>query len=462
MARPVPAPLGNRDLIVPWTPEAAIEATSAFAAAVPRSPGRLLRTPEPGSLSSPRSRVVSPRRGQQSTDRDNLQARSVSSGTHLRSQSSTPRASVKLASAGGRVFQTGSSASGLQSERGSVFGATAVVGHAATTLPERPLRVSDLDQSEQAESWIKRPLYYTHHRKKGHEQLSQVIQLPPMQRNQRFKASEGASWDCIAENAFQAMQQHPEKHLHVVVLLYCLPCNPFHLGDVDILKRARTSLDALPDVSVIGALVVPSSDATLRENSVAEDRRLPYSLRRDLARCVLKAADQTGWVIVDTCLEGCMKNVPGSIAPFVSVYARGRLHGRGYETRVVEVKAEDPLLGIGSRGARPFDHFHVSPGTAGGPAGGHLPSEKPGGQAGFPITLDTVGTLIIDVPKQTQCDDLIWSSVKSLQELGQNAEKTRQVIAVIERFCGTGGARQIMEWASSRGLTRGKTKLTAD
>jgi len=461
--------MGKRELVLPWTPPSPLEATSAFAAAVPRSPGRLLRTPEPGQT-TPRSKAATPKNLDHFLARDHPQlgggyhharydaaSSSASSAAFVRSSANTPRSSPYAASAKHGMFSTlklgNGYASGRASSAGNTDAADLLMASESPALSERPLRVSDLDQSEQTESWIKKPLYYTHHRKPKHEQLSQVIHLPPMQRNWRFKASEGASWDCIAENAFQAMQLRPETHMHVIVLLYCVPCNPFHLGDVDVLKRARASLEALPDVAVIGALVVPTGEATMRENGVLEDRRLPYALRRDLARCVLKAAEQTSWVIVDTCLEGCMKNVPGSIAPFLSVYARGRLHGRGYETRIVEVKAEDPITGSGSRGARPFDHFHVSPVTFRGGVG-QSTSEELSKHAVQKVTLDAVGTLIVDVPKQTQCDDLIWSAVKSPQE--------KQHYATLERFCGTGGARLIMDWANSKGLTRGKTKLLAD
>lgn len=434
-------------MIVPWTPPSPLENTSAFAAAVPWSHGRLLRTPDSSQHTTPRSKDATPRYVDQFPARDSSQAgrgyhrpSSSSPNKLVRSRGSTPR------TRSGSGFGSGRESSARNHEDQEWLTATAA-------LSERPLRVSDLDQSEQFESWIKKPLYYTHHRKPKDEQLSQVIHLPPMQRNWRFKASEGASWECIAENAIQATQARPRVHLHAIVLLYSVPCNPFHFGDVDVLKRARVSLEDLPNVCVIGALVVPPSDATMRERGVSEDRRLSYALRRDLARCVLRAAEQTSWVIVDTCLEGCMKNVPGSIAPYVSVYARGRLHGQGYETRVVEVKAEDPIMGSGSRGARPFDHFHIGPGNFLGGVD-QSASEEPSEHAAQKVKLDAVGTLIVDVPKQVYCDDLIWSAVKSPQ--------VKQHYTTLERFCGTEGARLIMDWATSKGFTRGKTKLLAD
>jgi len=197
---------------------------------------------------------------------------------------------------------------------------------------EGATKVSDLDQSvsEQMASWIKKPLYYTHHRKPGRAQLSQELRLPSMHGHVQFSASEGASWECIADNAFIASQKFPGKRLTIVVLLYCHACNPFHLGDVDVLKRARASLDTLTDVAVVGALVVPISDEAMKERGTSEDRRLPFTLRRDLTRTVLETAKQDSWVVVDTCLgtatdqaraEGCMQHIAGSIAPYVSIYA---------------------------------------------------------------------------------------------------------------------------------------------
>jgi hypothetical protein len=274
-----------------------------------------------------------------------------------------------------------------------------------------------------------------------------------MHRHVQFTASEGASWDCIADSALVATQKSPKKRLTIVVLLYCIPCNPFHLGDLDVLKRARASLDALSDVAVVGALVVPTSDESLRERGTTEDRRLPFLLRRDLTRTVLQAAQQDSWVVVDTCLgtapdqarsEGCMQHVAGSIAPFVSVYARGRLHSRQHDIRVVEVRSEDPIEG--SRAGRAIDELHVSPSKlASSPRHGPV-DEKPG--------LDTVGTLVVDVPKQSQCDDLIWCAVKQPQD--------RQLFQALERLCGANGARMIADWSNKRSSTRrGKAKLFA-
>jgi len=324
----------------------------------------------------------------------------------------------------------------------------------AIILPERPLRVSDLDQSEQISSWNKKPLYYTHHLKKDYEQLSQVIRLPPTQRHVNFTASEGASWDCIADNAFQGSQKLLRQHGTMVVLLCCVPCNPFHLGDVDVLKRARSSLETLKNVCVVGALVVPSSDAALRDRGAGEDRRLPFILRRDLARNVLKGAQQDKWVVVDTCLgtaedqirsEGCMQKVDGSIAPFVSVYARGRLHSKGHDIRVVEVRSQDPIEG--STAGRRFDQLHVN--------ASKVASNPVYGPHGVKPGLAAVGTLVVDVPKNAQCDDLVWSAVKNPRD--------RTLLNALERFCGPAGARMIAHWASGQSkLKSRKTKLLSN
>jgi len=324
----------------------------------------------------------------------------------------------------------------------------------AIILPERPLRVADLDQSEQISSWIKKPLYYTHHRKENYEQLSQVIRLPPAQRHVHFTASEGALWDCIADNAFQASQKLSRRHGTMVVLLYCVPANPFHLGDVDVLKRAKASLEALDRVCVVGALVVPFSDAALRDAGAGEDRRLPFTLRRDLARNVLKGAQQESWVVVDTCLgtaedqarsEGCMQSVAGSIAPFVSVYARGRLHSKEHDIRVVEVRAQDSIEG--SAAGRPFDQLHVN--------SGKVASNPVYGSHGVKPGLAAVGTLVVDVPKSAQCSDLVWSAVKNPRD--------RMLLNALERFCGATSARMIALWASQRSTAKGrKTKMLSN
>lgn len=420
MASPFRPPVSKRELRG-WTPTPELKAMSAYAAAVPITRHADHLPDRDQDSATPHSRLALSRFSNSSS-----------------AASNAPRVSPRLANAGHSLYAARNAGHSTGNPEYST------VGNKSSNPSGRPVQVSELDRREQTESWIKRPLYYTHHRKPKSEQLSQMIRLPEMQRSCRFKASGGASsWDSIAENAFQAMELHPldiKKHINVVILLYCVPCNPFHLGDIDVLKIAKTSLEALPDVYVVGALVVPCSDAALRDKGIAEDRLLPYALRRDLACCVLDEAGHKSWTIVDTCMEGCMKDVPGSIAPFVSVYARGRLHHRGYETRLVEVRAEDPVTGSGSRDTRPFDHFHVSPGSS---RGGNYAGQELRSRAGQQVTLDAIGTLIVDLPKQTQCDDLIWSSVRSPEK--------KEYCATLERFCGARGAQLIAEWAKNRG-----------
>merc|ERR1719329_1249190 len=187
---------------------------------------------------------------------------------------------------------------------------------ASSKLSERPLRISDLDWSEPVESWIKRPLYSTHHRRPNCEQLAQAIHLPPMHRCHRYRADEGASWDPIAENAFQAMHRfhgadyldhartHGGKHKTstVVGLLYCARGNPFHKDHIDVLKRARKALAEFPHVAVAGALVVPASDVALMDLGISKDRRLTFATRVELARRVAEDAGQADWIIVDSCM----------------------------------------------------------------------------------------------------------------------------------------------------------------
>lgn len=399
-----------------------------------RTPGRGHRTPSstPSSPSNSPMRIVTPRekarQEQKRTERAENRNRAMAAcaekhGAETKNSTYDKGAMARVAAAGllmeGRTHRD----LGLDTYR--------------TQQAGDPLKVSDLNQQMQATLWNKRPLYYTHHRKSDDRaQMSQELRLPPMHRHIQFSASEGASWERIADNAFTASQKFPGKKLTIVVLLYCTSCNPFHLGDVDVLKRAKAALDTLEEVAVVGAVVVPSSEDALVQRGADEDRRLPFEVRRDLARSVLETAQQDKWVVVDTCLEGCMKHAPGAdqrgIAPFVSVYARGRLHGRQHDIRVVEVLAEDAI--DGARVVRPYDQIHVCLGSK-PPRLSHGPDgSKPG--------LNSIGTLVVEVPKQSQCDDLMWSAVKQVQD--------RQFFQAMERFCGLRGAKIIVEWTNSR------------
>jgi len=169
----------------------------------------------------------------------------------------------------------------------------------------------------------------------------------------RYRAGEGApGWDMIAENAaatdFSKLQR-PTSMLQSgwapaegIIILYCQPCNPFHLGDVDVLMRARTALNALPHVAVLGAIVVPWSDDALRQCNVSDQRRLPFALRRSAASNVIKCAEQDGWIAIDPCMEGSMKGATDSLVPYIRDYARCKLNRCGWEVRVTEICAQDP------------------------------------------------------------------------------------------------------------------------
>ena len=56
------------------------------------------------------------------------------------------------------------------------------------------------------------------------------------------------------------------------------------MDDVAVLRNARAAVELLPKFEVAGAMVVPYSDATLRERGVPEQRRMPFAVRQAFAK----------------------------------------------------------------------------------------------------------------------------------------------------------------------------------
>lgn len=298
------------------------------------------------------------------------------------------------------------------------------------------MQVSDLDWSLATESWLKQPIYFSYQAKPNCEHLVQNINLPPMHRGHRFRADEGASWDCIAENAIQATHKHYDKEymdkartygaetksILVIVLLYASRCNPFTLMDLDVLRRARSALeDGYTKVAVAGAVVVPCSDSALAKSGAhgrQSGRHLDFPLRVEVAREVIASARESKWVLVDSCMEGCLRRTPGKVSPYVAVYAKGRLHNAHYEPRVLEVCAED-VHETRPKAERAFGRLYVDP--------VERPSVRP--------PLDSVVAVQVAVPKQSLCNELLEDALRKPTDVNN--------FATLDRFCGKASARLI-------------------
>jgi len=270
----------------------------------------------------------------------------------------------------------------------------------------------------------------------------------------RYRAGEGAlGWDMITENAattdFAKLQQPISGHqsdcdfapAEGIVILYCQPCNPFHLGDVDVLVRARKALNALPHVAVLGALVVPWSDDALRQCNVSDQRRLPFAVRRSAASDILRIAEQDGWIAVDPCMEGSMKGATGSLVPYIRDYARCKLSRGNWEVRVLEVCAQDPRDCPSSitRG----NNMRVPVACYGKKRRGQGASPP----AGF---LGLEGAVVVDVPKQEHFNDLLQCAVAQAHDSSWHI--------ILERACGSKPACLIRDWATRSRGGRGRRR----
>eukprot|EP00927_Polykrikos_kofoidii_P051489 TRINITY_DN45281_c0_g1_i1.p1 TRINITY_DN45281_c0_g1~~TRINITY_DN45281_c0_g1_i1.p1 ORF type:complete len:433 (+),score=83.18 TRINITY_DN45281_c0_g1_i1:133-1299(+) len=157
-----------------------------------------------------------------------------------------------------------------------------------------------------------------------------------------------------------------------VVLFYCTACNPFLLVEIDALRQARNVVDALPTTVVLGALVVPHSDATLREDGVDAARHLSFSDRVTLASMTIAAAGDDSWICVEPCSDGCLAGCTLPVGPIIQVYAKCRLGGPVVEPRMLEVVIEDPVHEEGFyhyshiRAGTPRVGVNVPPASAGG------------------------------------------------------------------------------------------------
>jgi len=268
----------------------------------------------------------------------------------------------------------------------------------------------------------------------------------------RYRAGEGsAGWEMIAENAAATdfgKLQRPTLMLQSgcapaegILILYCQPCNPFHLGDVDVLMRARAALNALPHVAVLGALVVPWSDDALRQCNVSDQRRMPFAVRRRAASDVIKCAEQDGWIAIDPCMEGSMKGSIGSLVPYIRDYARCKLSRAGWEVRVTEVRAQDPRDCPSSitRG----NNMRV-PVACYGKKRRDRSANPPTGYLGLE------GAVVVEVPKQEHFNDLLQCAVSQAHDSSWHI--------VLERACGAKPACQIRDWATRSRGGRGRRR----
>lgn len=227
------------------------------------------------------------------------------------------------------------------------------------------------------------------------ERLVETIVLPPKERKNFFKPDPAASWEGFYAKTLEAAKRPPAM---AVVLLYSGEFSPFTTCDLDALQRARNAIHTrYPDARVVGAVVAPFPDKRCAKPP-------PFRARVELARKIVGGTQHNNWIVVDGCLEGCLRKCEGSIAPHVAVYARSRLHCPGCRAKVVEISTTDTLVATGEP-IRPFDALFVG-------RGGVEPVT-----AAAP-TLSEVRSVIVDVPKHREMGDALRAEAAAAIALG--------------------------------------------
>lgn len=243
----------------------------------------------------------------------------------------------------------------------------------------------------------------------------------------RFIADEQASWDGIAENAFKLAREFGNEKITAVVLVYEAACNPLHVMDLEMLRRARLTLQGFPSLLVAGTVIIPQSEVCLQAAGVAP--RLGFETRVAVARCVLAEGNEQDWVVVDPCREGCLFEA-GDALPFLASYARARLHGNHLEPRMLRVCAED-ALSCPEVASRVFGELRVPP-TKDGPCVALASLRERS------MSLEDVSAIIVEMPKRSDCDEILRAAVR------QCSSRAVEPMALLERLCGSKASRLIV------------------
>eukprot|EP00928_Gymnodinium_smaydae_P076038 TRINITY_DN5901_c1_g1_i2.p1 TRINITY_DN5901_c1_g1~~TRINITY_DN5901_c1_g1_i2.p1 ORF type:complete len:471 (+),score=82.57 TRINITY_DN5901_c1_g1_i2:157-1569(+) len=206
----------------------------------------------------------------------------------------------------------------------------------------------------------------------GSATTSQFVELsvPVAVARPRFQAGDGANWEMFIENVTKAASQQraaaaararerwrstsgvgaAEDPTVVagIVLLYVTRCNPMSLAEVAVLRHAKMTVEQAAFTVVVGTVVIPHSATALEESGVPAEQRLSFARRVELARLILR--EETS-IIVEPCMEGCLRGYRGRVAPLLNTYVRARLRNASVEPHVIEVKLEDPCC------SRRIDNF---------------------------------------------------------------------------------------------------------
>lgn len=225
------------------------------------------------------------------------------------------------------------------------------------------------------------------------------------------------------------------------LLVYHRPCNPLSLDDLDVLQRAKDHIYTFDKSFVVGGIIVPMSSERILQLQGPGIRPLPFNLRVEAAREAIEQAGMSSWLAVDMCDEGCLAGAPGHAVDYIRDYARSQLFTPGILAMVLELVSEDSIQCSSKRSERSV--IRVSLDTS--------PEELSGVPKRRLRHAYQIRSIIVEVPKQARCEELLQGAVRLLQ-LGQDHT---QPADTLRRLLGTSAAEVILLWAAKGQGTRG-------
>eukprot|EP00930_Biecheleria_cincta_P085316 TRINITY_DN74709_c0_g1_i1.p1 TRINITY_DN74709_c0_g1~~TRINITY_DN74709_c0_g1_i1.p1 ORF type:complete len:549 (-),score=86.41 TRINITY_DN74709_c0_g1_i1:42-1688(-) len=232
-----------------------------------------------------------------------------------------------------------------------------------------------------------------------------------------------------------------ERNYTMVVLVFHRPCSPLSLNDLDVMRRARNEIYTFDRSFVVGGIIVPMSNERILKYQGPGSKPLPFNLRVDAARKAIEQAEMSSWLAVDTCEEGCLASAPGNVVDYIRDYTRSQLFTPGIGASVLEVFSEDALQCFSKRDDRNVIRVPLD----------SLPSTLSGVTTGKIAPLLTMRSVIVEVPKQARCEELLQASVRALQS-GQDPVQPGDTL---RRLLGSNAAEVLLMWAAKAQGTRG-------
>lgn len=236
-------------------------------------------------------------------------------------------------------------------------------------------------------------------------------------------------------------KQSKERDYTMVVLVFHRPCSPLTLDDLDVMRRAKNEIYTFDKSFVVGGIIVPMSNERILKHQGPAIKPLPFNLRVDAARKAIEQAEMSDWLAVDTCEEGCLASAPGNVVDYIRDYTRSQLFTPGIAASVLEVFSEDAVQCSSRRDDKSIIRVPLNA----------FPSTPSGVTSGKIAPLVTMRHVVVEVPKQARCEELLQAAVRALQS-GQDPVQPGDTL---RRLLGSNAAEVLLIWAAKAMGTRG-------